>query len=203
MQVPTRSPSIDRSNLWNLYRSIALVKLYNVGRYLHSNIRFLNLMEQLGDGSAEVAWILSDLQWLRSDRPSPCCPRWLSCSYLPHVISLVMTWDTEQPHAFPSFTMDGISAAASIIAVIGLAAKIAPICLEYGRNIKNAKTDIVRLQVELRNLDSILEEAKNLCKGASKSSFGVSHQAVQNCLDDCSEDLSRLLDKLEAGEPKK
>ena len=93
--------------------------------------------------------------------------------------------------------MDGLSAVASIFAVVDLAAKSASICLEYGQNVKNAKTDILRLHKELINLEEVLQEA-NTCT----SSFQPPNKAL-NCIDACYKDLSDLLAKLEPGKTKK
>lgn len=95
--------------------------------------------------------------------------------------------------------MDGLSTAASIIAVIGLTAKIPSTCLEYGRNVKNAKTDIIRLHSELRNLEDILKGAKKLCEDPPTSNFGLLNKPLHNCFVDCTKGLSKLFAKLEPG----
>ena len=93
--------------------------------------------------------------------------------------------------------MEGLSAAASIFAVVELAAKSASICLEYGQNVKNAKTDILRLRKELINLEEVLQEANT-----RTSSLQPPNEAL-NCIDTCFKDLSGLLAKLEPGKTKK
>ena len=58
--------------------------------------------------------------------------------------------------------MDGIGAAASIIAVVELSAKIASICFQYSKDVKNAKNDIARVQVEIHNFRNTANSALQL-----------------------------------------
>ena len=99
--------------------------------------------------------------------------------------------------------MDGLSAAASILAVVELAAKSASICLEYGHKVKNTKTGIQRLHSELTNLKEILEAASNLCGNTCTSSFQPPNKALKDCIDACSKELSNFLGTLEPRKPKK
>ena len=99
--------------------------------------------------------------------------------------------------------MDGLSAAASILAVVELAAKTASICLEYGHKVKNAKTDIQRLRSELTNLEGVLQGARDLYKDTYTSSFQPPNKALEDCIDACSKELSNLLRTLEPGKTKK
>jgi hypothetical protein len=46
--------------------------------------------------------------------------------------------------------MDAVGVAASIIGIVELAAKLASVCLEYSRAVKNAQEDINRLCIELK-----------------------------------------------------
>jgi hypothetical protein len=54
--------------------------------------------------------------------------------------------------------MDGISGAASIIAVVDISAKIASLCFQYSVAVKNAKEDIKRLQGKVNDIKDVLRE---------------------------------------------
>ncbi|KAK4220684.1 hypothetical protein QBC38DRAFT_493706 [Podospora fimiseda] len=49
--------------------------------------------------------------------------------------------------------MDGLGAAASVIAVIELTAKLISLCLEYSSAVKNARSDIERLRNHTERLN--------------------------------------------------
>lgn len=61
--------------------------------------------------------------------------------------------------------MEGLGAAASVIAVVELAAKIASLCLEYSSAVKNARVDIERLRKHTDNLKTTAEGAQKLLQG--------------------------------------
>ena len=54
--------------------------------------------------------------------------------------------------------MDGISGAASIIAVVDISAKIASLCFQYSVAVENAKEDIKRLQGVVNDIKGVLGE---------------------------------------------
>ena len=56
--------------------------------------------------------------------------------------------------------MDGLSAAASVIAVIEISAIIASLCFQYSVTVKNAKEDARRLQKKADNIGHTLKELK-------------------------------------------
>jgi hypothetical protein len=66
-----------------------------------------------------------------------------------------------------SGAMDGLSAAASVIAVIQISEDVVSLCSRYLKAVKNAKSDIVRLQGELSSLKPVLEGAQKLLDGPS------------------------------------
>jgi hypothetical protein len=61
--------------------------------------------------------------------------------------------------------MDGLSAAASIIAVIQISEDVVSLCSQYLKAVTNANSDIVRLQGELSSLKPVLEGALKLLDG--------------------------------------
>jgi hypothetical protein len=58
--------------------------------------------------------------------------------------------------------MDGLSGAASVIAVIDISAKITAACYQYYTAVKNAKDDIERMQRKVGDITHILEKLKLL-----------------------------------------
>lgn len=91
--------------------------------------------------------------------------------------------------------MEAVGAAASIIAIVELAAKTASICLEYSYAVKNAKEDILRLHNEIKSLEHILDRAQQLCNQADDESLSISQDTLRS-LKDCLARLSTLYKKL-------
>lgn len=58
--------------------------------------------------------------------------------------------------------MDGLSLVANVVAVVELPAEVASLCAEYSKAVKNAKSDITRLHVELTSLEAALKGAQAL-----------------------------------------
>jgi hypothetical protein len=61
--------------------------------------------------------------------------------------------------------MDGVSAAASVIAVVDLSAKVASLLFQYAKDVRHAKADVERLRSETANLKSAWENVKELLDG--------------------------------------
>jgi Fungal N-terminal domain of STAND proteins len=65
--------------------------------------------------------------------------------------------------------MDGLSGAASIIAVVDISAKVASLCFQYSLAVKDAKNDITRLQRKIGDVKGVLENTKQLLDGLGKA----------------------------------
>ncbi|KAF4445382.1 Vegetative incompatibility HET-E-1, partial [Fusarium albosuccineum] len=92
--------------------------------------------------------------------------------------------------------MDGLSVAANVIAVVELTAKVASLCVQYSTAVKNARSDIERLQRELNSLEAVLSRARSLAEGP----HGAKLQAIQQLqggLDDASSQLLHLCARME------
>jgi hypothetical protein len=74
--------------------------------------------------------------------------------------------------------MEGVGAAASIIAVIELSAKVASLCVQYSSAVKNAIPDIKRLQGELEGLNTTLQGARELLESPNGKSLKTSQDLV-------------------------
>jgi len=98
---------------------------------------------------------------------------------------------------FRVFPMEGLGAAASIIAVIELAAKVASLCLEYSSAVKNARADIDRLRQHTGSLKITVEGAQKLLQGPHGARLETS-QKLHETLNDTYSQLGDIATKLEA-----
>lgn len=98
--------------------------------------------------------------------------------------------------------MDGISGAASLIAVIEISAKIASLCFQYSVAVKDAKKDIDRLQRKVSDLKDILEGVKRLLDGQDSTPLSAAHKLVGS-LKDCFLRLEELQAQLDPGQTRK
>ncbi|RSL44392.1 hypothetical protein CEP54_014706 [Fusarium duplospermum] len=92
--------------------------------------------------------------------------------------------------------MEGLGVAANVIAVVDLSAKVTSACAAYLKAVKNAKTDIERLQNELRRLDVVLHGAERLVKSPNGSKLQTMEQ-LEKPLSDASSQLQTLITRLE------
>jgi hypothetical protein len=54
--------------------------------------------------------------------------------------------------------IDGLSGAASVIAVVDISAKVASLCFQYLVAVKDAKADIERLHRKVTDINNVLEK---------------------------------------------
>ena len=94
--------------------------------------------------------------------------------------------------------MDGLSGAASVIAVIDLSAKITSLCFQYSVAVKNSKKDIERLQRKVSDIKGVLEEVKQLLDGRDKTLLSATHK-LSDSLKECFLQLTELNKQLEPG----
>jgi hypothetical protein len=92
--------------------------------------------------------------------------------------------------------MDGLSGAASVIAVVDLSAKIASRCFQYSVAVKNAKEDIGRLQGEVSRIGDVLWGAKKLLEGPEEMRL-LTFQKISDSLKGCYVQLEKLNKRLE------
>ncbi|KAH8803296.1 hypothetical protein F5884DRAFT_903864 [Xylogone sp. PMI_703] len=96
--------------------------------------------------------------------------------------------------------MDGISAGASIIALIQISAQLFNLCQNYYVGVKGARDDIRRLRNELITLQDILTEIQDLTRepvNKSPSTLDVLNGS-DGPISQCMKDLEQLLTKLNA-----
>jgi Fungal N-terminal domain of STAND proteins len=99
-------------------------------------------------------------------------------------------------------TMDGLSAAASVIAVVDMSAKITSLCFQYLIAVKDAKNDIERLQRKVGEIRGILEKIKQLLDGRDKARLSTTSE-LSNSLKECFRELKELKAELEPRKARK
>ncbi|KAJ3457025.1 hypothetical protein MRS44_014166 [Fusarium solani] len=92
--------------------------------------------------------------------------------------------------------MEGLGAAASVIAVVDMSAKVASLCTDYFKAVKNARSDIECLQSELASLTIVLRGAERLVKGPDGNKLQTTEE-LEAALAEASVQLQRLIDELE------
>jgi hypothetical protein len=98
--------------------------------------------------------------------------------------------------------MDGLSAAASITAIIDISAKVASLCFQYSVAVKDAKKDIERLGRTVTNVKNVLEEVKQLLDRDDKTRLLTTHK-LSDSLKECSQQLQAMKTQLKLGKIQK
>lgn len=78
--------------------------------------------------------------------------------------------------------MEGLGIAANVIAVVGLSAKVATVCVDYSKSVKNAKNEIARLHLEVVGLQSAANAVMELLMGPSGERLKASQQLCNTIL---------------------
>jgi hypothetical protein len=94
--------------------------------------------------------------------------------------------------------MEGLSGAASVIAVVDLSAKIASLCFQYYKDVKNAKDNINRLLQEVANLNTISTDLAKLLDGPNGTRL-KSSQNLSSTVEDSLRELQKIMQKLDPG----
>ena len=100
--------------------------------------------------------------------------------------------------------MDGLSAAASVIAVIQISGRVFDLCRTYYLEVRDAREDIKRLRDEVTTLQDVLTNVADLAEapGSAKLSIlGLLNQP-DGPLQQCGTELQVLATKLELGQGK-
>jgi arginyl-tRNA synthetase len=98
--------------------------------------------------------------------------------------------------------MDGLSGAASVIAVIDMSTKITALCFQYSIAVKNAKNDIERIEKKVGDIKRVLESIKELLDGPHKARLSTTHGLFKS-LKQCLQELQELNEELEPGKTRK
>jgi conjugal transfer/entry exclusion protein len=98
--------------------------------------------------------------------------------------------------------MEGLGGAASVITVIELSAKITSACVQYSRGVKHAAEDINQLQDEVKSLQDVLQNFKQLLDGLNRARLSAP-QRLSKEIDGCGSELSALDQRLNPSKSRK
>ncbi|KAL6233820.1 hypothetical protein BDW75DRAFT_182272 [Aspergillus navahoensis] len=98
--------------------------------------------------------------------------------------------------------MEGLSSAASVIAVIQLTGSLLELCGGYIQQVKHARDEILTLQRAIAGLHETLENLQNLVQSNDGKALPMSSRLVCN-ITDCLSDLRALESRLDPGKRKK
>ncbi|THC87201.1 hypothetical protein EYZ11_013354 [Aspergillus tanneri] len=94
--------------------------------------------------------------------------------------------------------MDGISSAASVIAVIQLTGSLVKLCGGYIQEVNNARNDILTVQQAITSLEGTLQDLKNFLQSENGMSLPTSSRLVSD-IAHCVSDLQALEARLDPG----
>ena len=100
------------------------------------------------------------------------------------------------------WNMDGLSGAASFIAMIDLSAKIIALCSQYSTAVKDARKDIIRLQRKVSDIKDVFGQVRQLLNGRDKTLPSATHD-LSASLKECLLQLEELKMQLESGKTRK
>lgn len=100
--------------------------------------------------------------------------------------------------------MDGLSAAASVIAVVQVSAQVFDLCRTYYMEVKEARKDIKCLRDEVTSLQDVLTNVADLVEDPSSAKLSILSLLNQQDgpVQQCQRDLLGLVAKLEPGQGK-
>ncbi|EGU72230.1 hypothetical protein FOXB_17261, partial [Fusarium oxysporum f. sp. conglutinans Fo5176] len=97
---------------------------------------------------------------------------------------------------------EALGVASSVIAVVDLSAKVFSLCLQYSREVKNAKDDIERLRKEVADFQTTAEQVRDLVEGPRGQELEASRQ-LDSAIKDGSLTLEELAQALEPSKHRK
>jgi hypothetical protein len=98
--------------------------------------------------------------------------------------------------------MAELGVAASVIAVVGLCANVAKLCIQYSIEVTDAKSDILRLHNEVEDLGKVVRDVQHLVDNPNGAKFSASEKLL-DAVNNCSVQLGTLEGKLDPGKAHK
>ncbi|KAF6513711.1 hypothetical protein HZS61_007036 [Fusarium oxysporum f. sp. conglutinans] len=92
--------------------------------------------------------------------------------------------------------MEGLGVAANVIAVVDISFRLAEWCVQYAHDVKNARTDIEKLQKEVANFQVTIGQVKSLIEGPGGRALQASRQ-LGSAIEDARSTLEELERKLQ------
>jgi len=99
--------------------------------------------------------------------------------------------------------MEALGGAASVIAVVDMAGKVASLCWKYYSAVKDAKTDIERLCKEVEAVQGVLKQTQELAKGPKASKLLASKPLIEKIPLELKEEFEQLEKQLDPGKRRK
>jgi hypothetical protein len=96
--------------------------------------------------------------------------------------------------------MEGLGAAASVLAVVDMSAKVASLLFQYTQGVRHAKADIERLRSEVASLNSAWEKVQKLLSGPNSAKLVTLQQfasTLETALKESCSQLEQLKQRLE------
>lgn len=97
---------------------------------------------------------------------------------------------------------DPLSVTASVIAVVDASTKVALLCSQYYKDVKNAQKDIARLESEITNLKDVSKSVQKLLDGPNGAKLEAS-QSLHGALEESLSQLETLEAKLKPSKHRK
>ena len=98
--------------------------------------------------------------------------------------------------------MEVVGGVASVIAVLGLTAKVSKLLIQYGKKVQHAKDDIAQLQSEISRMDGALERIRILTQ-TNNVRLEATQEMLSALLRNSENPLAELKKKLEFSKKKK
>lgn len=98
--------------------------------------------------------------------------------------------------------MDGVSAAASILALVEMSVKVLSLTAEYSVQVKSAKKDIDRFHLELEAFIKVLRSLHKLAQNTEATKLGT-FRSLTESIQQCELDLEHLQTRLEPSKGRK
>ena len=112
---------------------------------------------------------------------------------------IIYLFDTQELQKHPLlFTMDGLSVATGVMAVVDLSVKVTTLCVKYANEVKNASTEMKLLREEVANLQNITQRIQGLLKTTNAAKL-ESSQSLKKALDHSTSRLEEMDRRLGQG----
>ena len=98
--------------------------------------------------------------------------------------------------------MDGVSTAASVVALVQISAKVASLCTEYYSHVKSAKKDFDRFNLEVKALIKVLQNLQELAQKPGAEKLFTSNK-LNESIQSCFSELTHFKERLEPGKGRK
>ena len=99
--------------------------------------------------------------------------------------------------------MEGLGAAATVSAVVELSVKVASLCLDYAVAVQDAKTDIIRLQTKLKELEEVAKDVHQLIDGPRGGGKLSTSQKLKQAALGCHTQIKAIEKRLDPGRGRK